>query len=269
MKKRDVTTLIILGAIFLFIFIIIMLFTNKEEKIKEKTEYNKLTLVTEESTFLSITDSINKICELANQDISLSFIVKSDIDKNDYKNKIFKGEEIYVVSRLNLYKYYIKGVFYTDLMDSIPEYVSEGYFVLNYDINNSAYNIEIISEEQYNNASSEEYIFETINNNEYNRFKYTNLSPKNRASMYFYDYLNKMYYETEKAYNLLTNDTVGNYFSTLDEFKDYISKCNNSSMKEFSVEDNKIGIKDNYGNEYIFEISYILKYNVTIIKAEE
>lgn len=269
MKKRDVTTLIILGAIFLFIFIIIMLFTYKDEKIKEKTEYSKLTLVNDESTFISITDAINKICEFSNQDMSLSFIVKSEIEKTDYENMVFKGKEIYVVSRLNLYKYYIKGVFYTDLMDRIPEYVRDGYFILNYDINNSAYSIEVITEEQYKNASNEEYIFEKINNNEYNRFEFTNLSPKSRASMYFYDYLNKMYYETEKAYNLLSNDTIDNYFTTLEDFEKFVHKYNNASMKKFSVEDNKIGIKDNYGNEYILEISYVLKYNVTIIKAEE
>ena len=268
MKKRDIITLIVLTIIFLLIFAIVMLNNNQGEDKKNKTEYDKLSLVTDESVFLSVSNSINKICEYSNNNISLNFIMKNDIEKKEYKNLTFKAEEISVISKLNLYKYYIKGNFYTDMMNQISEYVKTDYFILNYDINNSSYNIEKITEEKYNNALNDNYIFETINPNDYNRFKFQNLSPKSRASMYFYDFINKIYYDTEKAYELLADESKINHFNTFEEFNNNY-KNKNISMTEFSVEDNQIGIKDNYGNEYIFEIAYIMKYIVTINQAEE
>jgi len=267
MKKRDIITLMILGIIFFFILVIILI-NNNNEKNKNKTEYSDLTLLTNESVFLSISNSINKISEYSNNNISLSYIVKNDINKKDYQNTSYKAEEIYVVSNLNLYKYYVKGSFYKEVMDMVPEYIKDEYFVLNYDMENRTYNIELINEKKYNNASNEEYKFESISKNEYNDFVYSNLNNKSRALMYFNDYLNKMYYNQEEAYSLLTNETKNNYFLTINEFKNYINN-KNFSMKEFSVEKDRIGIKDNYDNEFIFEISYILKYKVTINKTEE
>lgn len=269
MKKRDTTTLIILAVIFLFIFAIIMLVNNNEDKTKLKTEYNELTLVTDEPIFISVSNAVNKICEYATENISLSFIMKNDVEKTEYKNMTFKADEIYVISKLNLYKYYIKGSFYNDIMDQPPKYIKDGYFILNYDIDNSAYNIEKIKKEKYEDAANDEYLFEKININEYNRFEYKNLTPKSRALMYFYDYLNKMYYDTEKAYNILSNNTIDQHFNTYEEFEKFVSNYKSSSIKEYSIEGNKIGIIDNEDNEFILEISYVLKYNVSINKAEE
>ena len=44
---------------------------------------------------------------------------------------------------------------------------------------------------------------------------------------------------------------------------------NNISLVEYSVNDNTIGIKDNYNNEYLFNITNILSYDVTINIAED
>lgn len=269
MKKRDTITLIILAVIFLFVFAVIILLNNNTDKTALKTEYNEITLVKDEPVFLSVSDAINKICEYATENISLSFIMKNDVEKTEYKNMTFKADEIYVVSKLNLYKYYIKGSFYADIMDQPPKYIKDGYFILNYDIDNSAYNIEQIKKEKYENASNDEYVFEKINFNEYNRFEYKNLTPKSRALMYFYNYLNKMYYETENAYYILNDETKDKYFNTYEEFKKFVSSYKTSSIKEYSIEGNKIGIIDSEYNEFILEISYVLKYNVTINKAEE
>ena len=270
MKKRDLITLGILAVIFLIIFIVIFLTRNKEEEVIENTEYNNLTLLTDESMFLSISRNINKITEYANNDSNvISYIVNNDIEINDYKNVSFEADEIYVVSRLNLYKYYVKGSLYRNVMDEASLFIRDEYFILNYDIDKLSYNIEVIDKNTYDNASSINYIFESINKNDYNRFEYSSLSPKTRAVMYFNDFLDLVYTNTEEAYNLVSSDTKQNYFNTYDDFKNFISNHNNISLKEYSVNNSEIGIKDNYNNEYIFEISYVLKYNVTINIAEE
>ena len=269
MNKRDIVTLVILGIIFAFIFVIILLIGNNEEDIKNKSEYNELTLVSSESIFLSVSNNINKICEYSNDNISLNFIMKDEINKNEYKNILFQAEQMYVVSNLNLYKYYVKGQFYKNVEDTIPEYIKDGYFILNYDIETTSYNIEKITKERYENAKSEEYIFEKINSNDYNRFKYSNLNNKSRALLYFNDFLNKIYSAPEKAYNLLTSETRNSNFNTYNQFKEFISNYNNITMKEYSVNGNKIGIKDNYDNEYIFKITYVLEYSVAINQTGE
>lgn len=270
MNKRDIVTLSILAGIFVFILLIVLLNWNKEEDIKNKTEFNELVILNDESVFLSVSNSINKICEYSNNNTSLDFILKNEeYNKNKYKNTSFKANEIYVVSKLELYKYYVKGSFYKEVMDQPPTYIEDGYFILNYDMENTSYNIEIINEEKYNNAKDEKYIFEKVNSNNYNRFEYSNLSNKSRALLYFNDFLNKLNYNIEEAYNLLSSDTKNNRFTTIDEFRNFISENKNITMKEYSINNNEIGIKDNYNNEYIFRITYAFKYIVTINKTEE
>lgn len=267
MKKRDVVTLIVILAIFLIIFAIIMFNGSWRSKEDAKSEYEEFSLLTDESSFLSVVKNINKICDLANNDVfGLNFIMKDEITANEYKNMSFTADTIYVVSKANLYKFYVKGTFQVEIMDEIPEYVKDGYFILNYDMGSSSYNIEIIDKERFLNASSEEYIFESIESNDYNTFDYTSLNQKSRALMYFNDFVKKMYYEGENAYDLLSVDTKEEYFNTYADFQDFIVNYGNGSMVEFSSKDNKVGIIDNYGNEYVFEISYILNYTVTIIK---
>lgn len=269
MKKRDTITLIILGTIFLTIFLIVIINARNSDKLKDKTEFNELTLLTDESTFMSITNNINRIFDYSNSNPHVfNLIVKNEPNIKDYNDINFNSNEIYVVSQVNKYKYYIKGTINVEIMDEIPEKVRDEYILLNYDMKNTTFNIEIIDEERYKNANNEKYIFENINTNEYNKFDYISLNRKSKAQVYFNDFIEKMYYNTEEAYNLLTTDTQTRYFKTLNDFEKFVSNTNSFDIKQFSVEGNRIGIKDTNNNEYVFEISYILTYNVTIYKAE-
>ena len=269
MKKRDVITLLILGSIFVFIFVIVLIIENNSKDKNIKSEYEELTLLTDEQIFISVSNNINNISVYSNNEANvLNLIVKDDINNAKYKNTTFQAKEIYVISDLELYKYYVKGSFYTDFYNQNSEFIRDEYFILNYDMNSSSYNIETISKERYSEIKNEKPIFEKIERNNYNEFKYTTLSAKSRANIYFYDFYKKMINNPEEAYNLLTTETKNEYFQTLDKFKNFISKNDSFSMKQFSVDKDRIGIKDNNNNEYVFEISYILRYNVTIYKAE-
>lgn len=265
MKKRDIITIIILLVIFAFIFVIALVNKDNSKNDNEDSEFSKLTILKDENLFISIEKNINKIFEYAtNKPQALTYIIKNNIDDNEYQGKTFKLIETYVISHDGSYKFFIKGNISQEIVNEKPKFIKEEYLILNYDINKSTYNIEIIDEQEYNNASKEEHIFENININEYNRFEYSSLSPKTRAIMYFNDFVNKMYSLPEEAYNLLSSETKNNNFNTYKEYKEFIKKQNNILMSEYSVNKNEIGIKDKNGNEYIFEIHGILKYEVTI-----
>jgi len=272
MKKRDIITIGILIIIFAVILVIMLINKNNNEDKTAETEFKTLSILTDENTFISIEKNINKIYSYASTDGSiLSFIIKNEVNSNDYINKTFNVKEIYVVSEANLYKYFIKGNLYKEIMDEPLELIKTEYYILNYDMNTSSYNVEIIDEERYNNAKTENYVFEVINTNDYNRFEYSSLSPKSRAIMYFNDFINMMYSNSEEAYNLISSDTKEKYFNTYVDFENFVINHSNSNitLAEYSVNDKKIAIKDNYSNEYIFQINNILSYRVTINLAED
>lgn len=268
MKKRDIVTIIVLGIIFLIIFLILCINKNREEE-KDKTEFNELTVVTDETIFFSVSSNINKAFSYVNNtNITLDYLFK-DIIRSDYQNMTFQATEMSVVSKLNLYKYYVKGNFYQEIMDEPTTFIKTGYIVFNYDINNVTFLVEIIDEKTYNNAKNINYIFEEISKNNYNQFEYYNLNNKSRSSLYFNDFIKLSYSSPEESYQLLVNETKNNYFNTPTEYETFIINHPNMTIKEYSVNNNVIAIKDNYGNEFVISIHSILNYSVKIIVNEE
>ena len=74
--------------------------------------------------------------------------------------------------------------------------------------------------------------------------------------------------EGEKAYEYLSSETKDTYFNTYDDFVNYVEDYPSITLKEFSSNNDVVGVIDNYGNEYMFDISYVWKYNVSIIVNE-
>lgn len=267
MDKRDKKALVVLGVIFSIIILIVLINRNAGEEERKKTEFRDLTLVTDENTFFSVINNLNKLSNYSISDANLlKYITSDDIDYKEYEFTFLEVEEMYVISKLNLYKYYVKGNLYKDSFEEQPTLVGEKYYVLNYDITTSCFNIEIINKKKYENAKTTKQKFNDIEKNEYNKFEYTTLNNKSRALLYFNDFIKK---DSKSMYELLSIATKEKYFNTYEEFENYLKKYSNISTKEFSTNNNKIAIKDNYGNEYIFDIDGILKYTVSITKTEE
>ena len=86
MSKKDLITIGILLIISAFVALLIFLMKDEEAEIKKETEFNKLTLLTDETTFLSISDAINKICEYATSESDLvDYILNEEINIEDYE----------------------------------------------------------------------------------------------------------------------------------------------------------------------------------------
>ena len=265
MKKRDFVTLLVVILIFGIIALSVFIIKKYTSDVVEKSEYDTLTLLTDETMFLSVSNSINKINEYSTSNPALlNYIVNDSIDYLKYENTYFTAKEIYVISNLNLYKYYVMGEVYTNDVDGY-DYIENGYYILNFDMSSESFSIDIIDSDTYNKASDIESIFSSIKSNNYNKFEYLTISPKSRATMYFNDYLRLIYNDSEKAYEYLSSETKDNYFNTYADFVNYIENYSNITLKEFSSNDDVVGVIDNYGNEYIFNISYVWKYNVSII----
>ena len=60
MDKRDKKTLVVLGVIFAVIILIVLINRNAGEEERKKTEFRELTLVTDENTFFSVVNNLNK-----------------------------------------------------------------------------------------------------------------------------------------------------------------------------------------------------------------
>lgn len=264
MYKKNFLTFIVLGIVFALMFLFVYI-KGKDNRELKKSEFPYLTIVSDEDMFYSVASNLNKLFLYSNDDYdNINYIVKENFNYNDYQNVSFSISEEKVISHLNLYKYYIKGKFYTDYFDTLSTYLRDGYFVLNYDMNTNCFLIELIDEEEYNNASNIKQVYNVIDKNLYNSFESVNISDKSRAFTYFYDFKVKLLNDIELSYSLIDSDTKEKYFDSFNKYKGYFDELDNIDIVSYSVSDNIIGIKDNNGNEYIFNIYGVLKYNVTI-----
>lgn len=263
MGKKNVITFIVLGVIFVGIFIFVYI-SGKDNRDKGNTEFPNLTIVTDENMYFSVSNNLSKIFNYSED--KLKYIVKNEINYNDYMDVSFVVEEEKVISHLNLYKYYVKGSIYTDYNGIPNTFIREGYYVLNYCKDNNTFNIEIIDKDIYDNASNIERVFEIIDKNDYNSFEYDTISDKSRAIMYFEDFKSKLKNNINDVYNIISSDTKDKYFNDIDSFREYFNNISSMDMISYSVNENIIGVKDNNDIEYIFSIYGILRYKIEIIK---
>ena len=90
MGKKNVITFIVLGIIFVGIFIFVYI-SGKDNRDKDNTEFPNLTIVTDENMYFSVSNNLSKIFTYSEDKIK--YIVKNEIDYNDYMDASFVVEE--------------------------------------------------------------------------------------------------------------------------------------------------------------------------------
>ena len=288
-KENKITIIVLL--IILAIIIAIFYFFNKQETERvQSTEYLEIEELDDSSSFFSISENINKICEYVNNNLPaklINIIDKDYLDKNsltssniinhfqdDYQNTTFKSYDTYVISNENLYKYYVHGYLYVNMFDEPSTITEEKYFILNYDINNLSYSIEPIDKETYSQAlETKEFNFKEITPNNDNKFTQLNLSSYNLAVLYFNDFIQTIINNPEQAYDKLNTITIDDYFPEYDDFQEYINnnkeKIYNAKVEKYSKSGNSYRCVDNNGINYIINVSHGLNYSVQISLDEE
>ena len=288
--KENKITIIVLLIILAIIIAIFYLFNKQETERVQSTEYLEIEKLDDSSTFFSISENINKICEYVNNNKPtklINIIDKDYLNKNsltssniishfqdEYQNTTFKSYDTYVISNKNLYKYYVHGYLYVNMFDEPSTITEEKYFILNYNINNLSYSIEPIDKEIYNKAlETKEINFKEITSNNDNRFTQLNLSSYNLAVLYFNDFIQTIINNPEQAYDKLNATTIDNYFPEYNDFQEYINnnkeKIYNAKVEKYSKGGNSYRYIDNNGINYIINVIHGLNYSVQISLDEE
>ena len=115
------------------------------------------------------------------------------------------------------------------------------------------------------NENSEEIY---LKNYEVNEYIPTYISDQTMAEIYLNDYINNMFYNVEKAYNLLNEEYRNKKFGSLQNYKNYVNNLKFSKFKisryyKKSVDEYLIfGVYDQNGNFFAFKTNGVMQYTV-------
>lgn len=285
MNKTNFLILIVLFVIFSIIGVLILLLSSNEKNSVNSTQYSFLTTVNDESIFFSVSSNINKLYEYIQiGDLSSAYELLDkknaeikDINQQnligklnlEYDSVSFSARKMYVISNKNQYKYLVKGYIKKDTMDVATEIISISYCILNYDVENGGFSIELITESEYLELIKDKTInFDDFSVNINNQFEYVNISESVLASLYFNEFINDLFANPTYAYESLSTETKDNYFDTYDKFLTEINNnleyYSNITYTGYNISNNEYRYIDNYNNEYIFLVNNVMNYIVDI-----
>ena len=155
----------------------------------------------------------------------------------------YRTAEMYEIANFNVTTYYVKArIDHKDI-----------YFIVHLDVNNQTFDIEPITEENYQNreqmGSSE---IQNITNKVYNYYVYKDLNDEVTSKLYFADYIKTMLTDSEEAYELLDEEYREKRFSSIDEFNTYIQNNTNRFNTSLEFEDKDISEYENFNEYYEF-----------------
>lgn len=117
------------------------------------------------------------------------------------------------------------------------------------------------------NTNDNEYQ-EYLKNYKVNEYIATYVSDEDMARIYLNDYVNNMYLNPEKAYNLLDEEYRNKKFGSLDSYKSYVSSLNYATFtldRYYKKESNGyiiFGVYDKNGNFFAFKTKGVMQYTV-------
>lgn len=109
---------------------------------------------------------------------------------------------------------------------------------------------------------------EFLKNYEVNEYIPVYVSDEDMAKIYLNEYINTMYLNTEKAYELLDKEYRSKRFGNITNYKNYVNSLNYSSYKldkfyvKTSDEYKIFGVYDTNGNVFIFKTNGVMQYTV-------
>jgi len=287
--------IIIYAVIIIIIFIIITLIfllnnKNSGTEIKDLPDdsipqdiiinaSSELKRETNDYKFFAISDFIDKFLQYVNSNNQVA--IKSILDKTytkefdirKFQNNIrtFYAQTMYKQENQKYSIYYVEG--YIELINE-TNYL-ESYYEIFVDNENMRASIIPLTDEQYNQCIKNAKIIEDkeIQENEYNKYEELSLSNWNLAERYLNDYILKVKYNIEVAYDILDNLYRERKFSNnIEEFKKYIldnkERFNDINiincvmkLKEQGIEYN---ITDSNNNTYIIERKNAMEYTMIL-----
>lgn len=280
MKKDDIKTLVVVILICSLCVGLILILNHKSnsEKLEPVSDYNVFF-----STYNYVTNYINKVGSKNNESIYnllySDYIVDNNITVDNVFNYVedisseisLKVKGIESVKIKGNYLYYINGSLIKETYDASEIYNDNYEVVLVYDYDNLTYSIYPILDGNANKIINDIKKISIIVNND-NKIKETELIKKEKiCSLYLSDYINYIYKDINKAYELLSDDMKKKEFTSVNKFKQYIANNseNISSVADKcllnNIDDKRVySVIDNNENRYIFTESSIMNYKVDI-----
>lgn len=279
MKKDDIKTLIVVIVVCSFCIGLVLILNHKSnsEKLEPVSDYNVFF-----STYNYVTNYINSV-SLGNSNsvynlLYSEYIVDNNITIDnvfDYVDDIsseisLKVKDMEYVKVKDNYLYYIKGSLIKEDFDTSSIYNDNYEVILVYDYDTLTYSIYPILDSKASKIIDSIKKISIIVNND-NKIKETELVKKEKiCSLYLSDYINYIYKDIDKAYELLSDDMKKVYTSS-DDFKNYIidnitkisSTADKCSLE--NIGDNRVyTVIDKNNNRYIFTEESIMNYEVDI-----
>lgn len=280
MKKDDIKTLIVVIVVCSFCVGLVLILNHKSnsEKLESVSDYNTFF-----STYNYVTNYINSIASGNSNSVYNLLYSEYIIDNNitidnvlDYVDDIsseisLKVKDMKYVKIKNNYLYYVKGSLIKEDFDTSSIYDDDYEVILVYDYDTLTYSVYPILDSKANKIIDSIKKISIIVNND-NKIKETELIKKEKiCSLYLSDYINYIYKDIDKAYELLSDDMKKKEFTSIDKFKDFIigNSNNISSLADKCSLDNiddkrKYTVIDKNNNRYIFTEESIMNYKVDI-----
>lgn len=244
-------------------------------------------------------DDINSFEENYNYAIEEYIKEKNDIAKQKIFNQLGKKEkEEYDVTldnigikteKLRKGKYYINEMNYIQESEDISIYLVLGQYIIDsnnkemnfivaVDTKNMTYEIydeKYYADHEYKNLQIGQEIqlnIKEIEPNEYNQFKFKNISDENVILEYIAMYKEYAEKDIEKAYEMIDEEYRNKRFQTLDKFKKYIEE-NYENIFDTGIEKYHVSKKNGYtqyvcidgnNNYYIIKEKSIMNYTMLL-----
>ncbi len=228
---------------------------------------------------LNDTEAIYNMTELKYiKDNKITLTTVKSIYPNVQNGVNYYIQDVYKIENYDKSEYYIYGL----VLDNNK--VEASYLNIELDTNNSAFGIKPIEYTEYNKAKNGQIgqiNSNKISKNKYNDFNIQSFSTEGLVRHYIRDYLFKVNYMPELAYELLEDNYRNEKFSNMDEFKIYIQnnadRFSNFALKEYQNKIKEESIQyiatDTNDNYYKFDVYKTLEYKMVLdnytIETEE
>lgn len=294
-KSKKVLLAMGIVVVLLIIIIIILLINNTKNEQQntdiigggtygDKETQTDKELVENTTVFFTVENCINDyVSYIQEQDnkaiynlLDENYVKNNKININNVKDYIenFNSNEMFIATKMyeqrkeNINTYIVEG-----LKDD-SEYNTNLYYIVEFDINKSTYNITPLFDNNYKNlddinVETEAY---TIKENENNVFKYYRISNEAVAEKYLNYYTKLARQNPEKAFSLIDENYRKERFKDFETYKNYLNRMSNKydnlnivgDSYEVLSDSTKYILKDSENEVYTIVAKEIMNFSIQL-----
>lgn len=294
-KSKKVLLVMGIVVVLLIIIIIILLINNTKNEQQntdiigggtygDKETQTDKELVENTTVFFTVENCINDyVSYIQEQDnkaiynlLDENYVKNNKININNVKDYIenFNSNEMFIATKMyeqrkeNINTYIVEG-----LKDD-SEYNTNLYYIVEFDINKSTYNITPLFDNNYKNlddinVETEAY---TIKENENNVFKYYRISNEAVAEKYLNYYTKLARQNPEKAFSLIDENYRKERFKDFETYKNYSNRMSNKydnlnivgDSYEVLSDSTKYILKDSENEVYTIVAKEIMNFSIQL-----